>query len=399
MSTKQLLRIHRVGEHAPEFEAGHDFLDRFDIGREGLQGRLRRLRRGRDRTAPGVSARLLSRCSRVRTTYSSVLRSRPRSWARFASFQSSVSSACLATSFRRACLPSKSKIPPELCGSVGEIQKLIVDGVECFRFHGQAPFSAAVSDGPRKAAQYSAVMSFGQALRGLCTFCLSGGFPLLHRKLKGTGTVVLVDCEAIHRADRAWQDFRAREQHRLEASRAAAEAQLEMAISHDALLEHDEFVVEKAARETLVPRSPLRGGQQARRSHPPARGCRRFRRSAPGPPVSRAAVPRIRTRLRTPRVAPQRWRGLPPRHDRRTEGSIRDGVSRPGRAHRADAAPESSGPEPFSSPVPPRANAITGRCRRSLMREASRPTTPWCQPASNSASAKRPSGAMRSNAA
>ena len=35
-------------------------------------------------------------------------------------------------------------------------------------------------------------------------------------------------------------------------------------------------------------------------------------------------------------------------------------------------------PEPLSSPPPPRANTIAGRWNRSLRRDATMPTTPWC---------------------
>ena len=77
------------------------------------------------------------------TTDSSFLRSRPRSWARLASFQIAGSSASRTTSFRRLRLPSKSKIPPQFSGPGIEVVELIGDGVELFCFHLGCPIRVA----------------------------------------------------------------------------------------------------------------------------------------------------------------------------------------------------------------------------------------------------------------
>jgi hypothetical protein len=72
--------------------------------------------------------------SRV-TVASSAFFSLPSSCARFWSFQTAGSASACSTALRRFCLPSRSKIPPQLGGPGGEVLELSVDLVEAFGFH------------------------------------------------------------------------------------------------------------------------------------------------------------------------------------------------------------------------------------------------------------------------
>ena len=83
----------------------------------------------------------------------------------------------------------------------------------------------------------------------------------------------------------------------------------------------------------------------------------------------------------------------PPSRGRRSARSDPGGAWRSPPARRARARPATERAEPRSSSSPAGANATTGRCSRSFMREATRPTMPACQPASNSA---RPGGRLPS---
>jgi len=60
----------------------------------------------------------------------------PSSWARFWSFQTAGSASDCSTSFRRFCLPSRSKIPPQLGGPGGQVLEQGVDLIDAFGFHG-----------------------------------------------------------------------------------------------------------------------------------------------------------------------------------------------------------------------------------------------------------------------
>jgi hypothetical protein len=77
----------------------------------------------------------LSRAVSVSTTLSSAFFSLPNSWARFGSFQMFGSSSSLLTTIRRACLASKSKIPPELAGAGAQVGEEGFDGVQALGFH------------------------------------------------------------------------------------------------------------------------------------------------------------------------------------------------------------------------------------------------------------------------
>ena len=76
-----------------------------------------------------------SRPARTRTMFSSCFFSRPSSWARLGSDQTSGFSSSLATSARRACLPSKSKIPPQLLRPRVQAGERRGDLIDAFGFH------------------------------------------------------------------------------------------------------------------------------------------------------------------------------------------------------------------------------------------------------------------------
>src|SRR5258708_3492381 len=76
-----------------------------------------------------------SRPARTRTVFSSCFFSRPSSWARLGSDQTSGASSSLATSARRACLPSKSKIPPQLLRPRVQAGERRGDLIDAFGFH------------------------------------------------------------------------------------------------------------------------------------------------------------------------------------------------------------------------------------------------------------------------
>jgi hypothetical protein len=59
----------------------------------------------------------------------------PSSCARFWSLQTLGSASACSTSLRRRCLPSRSKIPPQLGGPGGQVLEQGVDLVEAFGFH------------------------------------------------------------------------------------------------------------------------------------------------------------------------------------------------------------------------------------------------------------------------
>src|SRR5690349_21113941 len=72
---------------------------------------------------------------RTPTRLSSCFFSRPRSCARLESDQTSGFSSSLATSARRACFPSKSKIPPQLGRSLVESGERGGQLIDAFGFH------------------------------------------------------------------------------------------------------------------------------------------------------------------------------------------------------------------------------------------------------------------------
>ena len=82
-----------------------------------------------------ASRNWLSSNSRLPTTPSRVFFSRPSSCARLASLQMSGSSSCRPTSIRRACLVSKSKIPPHFLGAGAEVGEAVGEGIDFFGFH------------------------------------------------------------------------------------------------------------------------------------------------------------------------------------------------------------------------------------------------------------------------
>jgi len=82
-----------------------------------------------------ASRNWLSSSVRLSTTPSRDFFSRPSSCARLASLQTSGSSSCLPTSISRACLVSKSKIPPHFPGALAEVDEMVGEGVEFFGFH------------------------------------------------------------------------------------------------------------------------------------------------------------------------------------------------------------------------------------------------------------------------
>src|SRR5206468_8443963 len=59
----------------------------------------------------------------------------PRSWARFGSLQTLGSVSSVSTSARRFCLPSKSKIPPQLGRPRSEVREHRGDLIDAFGFH------------------------------------------------------------------------------------------------------------------------------------------------------------------------------------------------------------------------------------------------------------------------
>jgi disulfide bond formation protein DsbB len=77
--------------------------------------------------------------ARFATTASSAFFSLPSSWARFASSQTFGSSSSRAIVSRRVRFASKSKIPPQLGGSTGEVRERIDDYVDPFGVHGEVP--------------------------------------------------------------------------------------------------------------------------------------------------------------------------------------------------------------------------------------------------------------------
>src|SRR5262245_59022546 len=83
-----------------------------------------------------ASRSLPLRSVRMPTRLSSCFFSRPRSWARLESDQTSGFCSSLLTSARRACLASKSKIPPQLGGPLVEAGERGGQLVDAFGFHG-----------------------------------------------------------------------------------------------------------------------------------------------------------------------------------------------------------------------------------------------------------------------
>jgi hypothetical protein len=81
---------------------------------------------------------------RVPTVPSSDFFSRPSSWARFGSFQMPGSANSFSTSARRFCLPSRSKIPPQLLRPLLQVGERGGELVEAFGFHGGLNYTARV---------------------------------------------------------------------------------------------------------------------------------------------------------------------------------------------------------------------------------------------------------------
>ena len=132
-----VVRVERIGEHAAEFQVGHDLPE--------LARRRRRRRRGWRRRSPSRASANSSAASRsvrampvsAATMPSSGFFSRPRSWARFGSLQTSgIFERSASTSLRRFCLASKSKIPPQFRRSRVEVGERRGDAVDAFGFHG-----------------------------------------------------------------------------------------------------------------------------------------------------------------------------------------------------------------------------------------------------------------------
>jgi hypothetical protein len=69
------------------------------------------------------------------TVASSDFFSLPRSCARFGSFQTLGSVRSVSTSVRRFSLPSKSKIPPQLCRPFVQVRERRGDLIDAFGFH------------------------------------------------------------------------------------------------------------------------------------------------------------------------------------------------------------------------------------------------------------------------
>src|SRR6185295_2108381 len=82
-----------------------------------------------------ASRRSVSSPESAETTPSRILRSRPSSCARLGSFQSAGSSSLAATSARRRCLSSKSKIPPQFDAAGFDIGQTLSRGVDALGFH------------------------------------------------------------------------------------------------------------------------------------------------------------------------------------------------------------------------------------------------------------------------
>jgi hypothetical protein len=72
----------------------------------------------------------------VTTTPSRDFFSRPRAWARSASFQTLGSSLARVTSSSFSALASKSKIPPQFGLALGDVGEQIGEAVDAFGFHG-----------------------------------------------------------------------------------------------------------------------------------------------------------------------------------------------------------------------------------------------------------------------
>jgi len=96
--------------------------------------------------ASSFSARAISKSSRAsrrlepietspETVAATDFFSLPRSWARFGSLQTLGSVSSVSTSARRFCLPSKSKIPPQLGRPRSEVGERRGDLIDAFGFH------------------------------------------------------------------------------------------------------------------------------------------------------------------------------------------------------------------------------------------------------------------------
>src|SRR5258708_8310897 len=99
-----------------------------------------------ERVASSFSARAMSKSPRESrsdeaiaaspvTVVSSDFFSLPRSCARFWSFQTLGSVRSVSTSVRRFSLPSKSKIPPQLCRPLVQVRERRGDLIDAFGFH------------------------------------------------------------------------------------------------------------------------------------------------------------------------------------------------------------------------------------------------------------------------
>src|SRR5262245_3753224 len=105
-----------------------------------------------------ASRSLPFRSVRTPTRLSSCFFSRPSSWARFPSDQTSGFSSSLLTSARRACLPSKSKIPPQLRRPLVEARERGGQLVDAFGFHGRALYGSGLADAGRGKALVDLVL-------------------------------------------------------------------------------------------------------------------------------------------------------------------------------------------------------------------------------------------------
>src|SRR5712692_1666236 len=128
-----------------------------------------------------------SRPASTRTMFSSCFFSRPSSWARLGSDQMSGFSSSLATAARRACLPSKSKIPPQLLRPRIQAGERRGDLIDAFGFH----------DGFGRETRIIGEVSN----KGVMPPCISPAYALLQRR-RGKALVDLVLEEARRRGRR-----------------------------------------------------------------------------------------------------------------------------------------------------------------------------------------------------
>ena len=261
-------------------------------------------------------------------------------------------------------------------------------------FHGTLELAGSRSDGDGSTAR-----ACGRSTTCACQ-AAEHDLQILHHQLQALGAVVLIDVQpvgeldpriaaarAAHRRDRngGRRSLRTpgRRRRALRASDGARRARARCGPRSGR---------RTAARETPVPRArPRAAGARRRASARPAPALRRSARCRSYPRRSSSDALRHRTRAKLFQA------GRRQRQTRRHRVAAefldqsrmprRDGIE-----HVANVHAGTERAEPFSVVSSARANAITGRCTRSLTREATSPTTPWCQDSSNR---HRPSGSSR----